>query len=87
MSYECLNVCLFQIAVMITSLQLQPKTPRHSTSVSASPPKQMVSCDEKPDVEIKNSEPQKNPRSEGDAVNGNSAAENQGNTTLPSGKV
>lgn len=69
-------MCLFQIAVMITSLQIQPKTPRHSTLVSASPPKQMVSCDETQEVEMKNKEQQNPPRSEGEAINGNSVAEN-----------
>ena len=79
-------IAFFQIAVMITSLQLQPKTPRPSTSVSASPPKQMVSCDEKPEGDR---ESQNSPRSEAerDTVNGNPAAENPGKPILAQGEV
>ena len=87
-SWICSNLyctCLFQIAVMITSLQLQPKTPRNSTSVSASPPKQMVSCDEKQEAQTKNIEPQNSPRPEGESVNGNTVSENRETTIQSSG--
>ena len=72
---------------MITSLQLQPKTSRSSKSVSVSPPKQMMSCDEKQEVEIKKDELQNSPRSEGEAINGNLVEENAKKPTLSAGEV
>merc|ERR1712066_773178 len=65
-----------QIAVMITSLQLQPKMP-----------KQKVVNKETSEVEMKNSEPQNCAEREGDTVNGNSVPDVPVPETLPTGKV
>ena len=66
----------FQIAVMITSLQLQPKMA-----------KQKVVNKETSEVEMKNSEPQNCAEREGDTVNGNSVPDVPVPETLPTGKV
>ena len=66
----------FQIAVMITSLQLQPKTP-----------KQEFIHKETSEAEVKKSEPQSCGPPEGDTVNGNSVPAAPDPETLPTGEV